>query len=1323
MRRAFWILITPLAGFLVFWLVMTRWAVPHIEKWALFQVKNYIAESTLPFSFDAESLHIRFLKPSVSLEKIKIAARGDLKDALKKAEVKNVQVFVDFFHLLSGKLIFSAVLINEPNIEINIDPLQKKDKPPQELPMDLIFEQAKNLPLNRIFLNDVQLDLKSDIYKLHGKINNGDLLIINQRSSLITKAAFNDLKINLQKNGNYDGSLETQLYLTRQFLRIIQLGVKLNESELFATGELIPIKQVLIRPQGFISASAKVNLNDIYKKVSEARPTLKIPAFSGQISLDMESRFDGFEHLVGKADIKTRALVIDKFEIGNSRIQGDYKNQIIKFSEVKVQHPAGEALITKAQLDLNRNFQFETKISLLGLDLQELFQSLDLSSIPVGMDLHGEIPCEGQIQPKFKIVCSDTALQINNLWVKSSNTAHGTKILDLDSAAVKGQVQITGDGINYAAGLKIGSSAGESDGVIDFRQGFKINFKTKKLDFSNIKNLANLKLAGSAGIEGSTSGNKSFAVFNMNLSARNSMLEGFAIGNFFTNLKYNNGHLLFSNITGNLNKTQYLGDLDLNLNDNTLKGDFSVPTAYLEDVFFSLKNLFEIPVSIRGVGSAKAHILGPLNFWNMNYKLESFFKKVEIGAENFDQLSFNVTAKNGNINTDNVSLKKSQGTLAVHGNITSNQFMHLDADGKGWKLEDSTIISGINSNISGNLNFSAEIKDSIKKPQVLVKGAITDTVFEDSEIPNSNFILRLNKNFLATQLSLFGNKVQGEVQIPFTGSHEPLRVKMKTNNWNYSALLGLIGGSNLAAEYWSNLTSSVDLHSESGEFFKSSGKLVIDKFALKRGTLSFENSSPIDIAITDGLINIKNFKLEGPKSRIHITGSNFTTDNLNVAMNVQADMRLLQIFLPFLEDLGGPLSLSTTVSGSIQKPQILGNLGTENAFIKIKNFPHPIERLSTEVVFSQSKVLINAVKGQMAGGTLTGDGAISINGLKDLPTTIRLHLEDVTLNVPDKVRTNGNADLMFTGHWFPFTLAGVYTVNSALVEKEFTEEGNEVAGVKQSLYLPKLIREGQFEPILLDLEIILDRNILIKNSQINGSVSGHLLVKGVPSNPILLGKIITLKQSKLIFKDKVFDIQNGTIEFDDPNETNPMLYISAQSRINEYDISLLAQGKSKNLDIRLSSVPPLREQDIISLIALGITGSAMEQNLQSRQQAEQLGVEIGGAVLAKPISKKLESTIGFNLQVTSQYDSTRNISVPKITLSRQLTDKVKVSGSRPVGNVQSYDLKFEYLLNSNVTAIGSFESRGIEDTSTLQTTKPVTQSIFGLDLEFKREFK
>ncbi len=243
---------------------------------------------------------------------------------------------------------------------------------------------------------------------------------------------------------------------------------------------------------------------------------------------------------------------------------------------------------------------------------------------------------------------------------------------------------------------------------------------------------------------------------------------------------------------------------------------------------------------------------------------------------------------------------------------------------------------------------------------------------------------------------------------------------MQTNNWNYSSLLGLIGGTNLVNEYTSSVTSTVDLRSETGDKWKSTGKIHIQDFSLKRGSLSFNNKGPIDITADEGLMSIKNFNLEGPNTHIRIRGDNFTSNNLNLSVNAQADMRLLQIFTPFLEDLGGPLNLSATISGSLKKPEILGNLNAENAFLKLKGFPHPLERLSVEVVFSQSRVLINSIRSQIAGGALTGDGGIMINGLRDMPTSIRLRMDNVTFNVPDKIRSNGNADLLFLGSMVPF---------------------------------------------------------------------------------------------------------------------------------------------------------------------------------------------------------------------------------------------------------------------------------------------------------------
>ncbi len=75
------------------------------------------------------------------------------------------------------------------------------------------------------------------------------------------------------------------------------------------------------------------------------------------------------------------------------------------------------------------------------------------------------------------------------------------------------------------------------------KKGFKIGFKAKKLEFKNVKNLASLKIEGSAGMDGSTTRNSRAATFEMKLNARDFIFKNYALGNLISDLKYRDGTL------------------------------------------------------------------------------------------------------------------------------------------------------------------------------------------------------------------------------------------------------------------------------------------------------------------------------------------------------------------------------------------------------------------------------------------------------------------------------------------------------------------------------------------------------------------------------------------------------------------------------------------------------------------------------------------------------------------------------------------------------------------------------------------------------------
>ncbi len=1322
MKRAFWILVTPAAIILSLMALSKVMLEPRLERWLLAEIQSY-SQQNLPVEIRAQKFSLSFFRPSALLSGIYIAPKPELQNLLSPITVQSVRVNLDLFALISGQVKLSALVVDSVRGEINIDPLMESKGPPSQIPMDQIFQLAEKIPLQRLFVQDINLKLTSKKLNAHVDIQSGGLLLSNMAKNITAKVDISRLNFNSAESGDLSGGVDAHLYLTRQSLRIIQLGVRLDTSEVVARGELTNFKDILIRPTGLLDLSAHVKISDIYNEIKKTRPDFKIPLLDGELNTDVEIRFNGTSDVTATAELKTKKVVVSNFQLGDAKIEGKLAQNVISFSEVEVNHPAGKATLNNSKITLDKKFDFQSNVKLDSLDLQKLFVSMDLHNIPTGTVIQGQLPCKGQILEGFYVTCENAQLSATNLWVRTENKPKASAILELDKLSAKGKVTADLEQVSYEAQVAIGESQGTSDGTIKYAEGFKINYASPNLDFKDVRNLANLKFVGALNLQGSTEGHSDAATFKMKLNAKDFTFEDFYLGNLIGDLSYLKGHLLFDNLAGAINKTQYLGHVDVDLGHDKISGELSLPTADLADVAHVFDKLYRFPFQVSGLGAAKAKFSGPFSFWKMTYNLESQFKDVSVGHEGFDVLHFNVNSDGNKIEPQKVLLQKNSSTVTMGGHITSEQDLALIVDGKGWRMEESSILSQINSSLVGLLNFSGELKGKIAAPQVIAKGAITDTSLEDQDIPNSNFAVKIDRSIFSGDVSLFGDRVQGNFQLPFSKGNAPLMVHMTTRDWNYATLLAMVGGANLASEYESSLSANIDLRSESGDFFKSSGKVQVSQFFLKRGNLSFRNRKNMEMVADNGRVSLRNFDLDGPSNSIQIKGNGFTADNLDVDVNANMELRLMQIFLPFLEDLGGPLRMSASVSGQVTKPEILGSASLNNAFIKLKGFPHPIERIQSDVVFSHTKVLINSLRANMAGGTITGDGSVVISGIRKLPTSLRLHLENVSMNVPENVKTQGNAELLLSGEWFPFVLSGNYSIHSGLVEKEFTEESEAIAGVRQSIYLPKALKENRFEPIVLDLQLNLERSLQVRNSMIDGAVTGNLQVKGPPTSPILLGRITTEKKSKLIFKDKIFEVTNGVVQFNDPNELNPDLFVTAMARVNEYDITLLAQGSAKNPNIRLTSVPPLQEQDIISLIALGVTSSTLDQNVQSKNQAEQTGFEIGAAALAKPLSKQVQSTLGLNLQFTSKFDSTRNISVPKVTVSRNLSEKLKASGSRAVGDDATYDLKLEYQLNTNFTAVGSFENRATQENTSLQGAPRESSSIFGLDLEYKREFK
>lgn len=1320
MRRTLWILLTPLVAGLVIWLGTDYLLVPALTRWAKAKVEALGDDPNFPAKITVAEWEAQLFPPRMRLAHVSVAPRGALKNILKQAELDRADITVSPFDLLFGRSQLVKVRVMDLLVDLNIDPLMESEGPAKPLPLDEVLKWSDRLPFAFVALEHARIKLASAKLKVAGELEI-DQTVLSQisrglRLSLLSR------RVHVDGYDKLDFGISAGAELTAKELRLGHFDLKKDDLTVHLEGVAKEPAMLPVRPQLTLSAETQIPLDRLAEEIQFIEPSLKLPPLAGMLKAQTRIEMKGSSEFTNAIRVQTQSVKFGKFEIGDATVEGAISPQALTINSVSLNHPAGAAKLGQVKIEFKKPYSFQTQIDLKNLDLQALFQSLNLKKIPVDLDVHGQVPCQGSIDP-FAVSCAGK-MNGNRLLVRTDNHTKAPTVVELVNMEVNGEVAVNLEEVRYKSDLTVDGSHGSSDGVISFEKGFKINYKTPMMDFKSVKNLANLKFEGTAAIEGSTEGNSDTASFDMKIATKNFVFENYTLDEVSADLQLQKGHLIFQDLVQRIGRSKAVGSLDVDLVHDTLAGEFSSESLEAEDLVNIFHRIWPFPLTINTRGHAQMHFDGPLDFWKMNYELKAFMGPGRLHSDSFDSVLLNASAVKGNMQIENAVVKKGASIVRAMGGISHDQILNIKVEANNLRLENSEMINKAQSNLSGALNVSADITGPTRKPEVAVRGSVSDMYVDETEIPSSFFNLNFKRDHFEAQGTLFGNKIQADLQVPYDTHTLPLKVRMKTADWAFTNLLLLAGANNLQSSYESSLTSDLALQSDSGDWNQLNGHVSIKNIFLKRAEAQLKNPQPIEIDVKNGVFNLQNALLVGPQdTRIEVRGEGFRLNHLNVGVKANTSLRLLQMFTPFLEDLGGNFRMEASLGGRIDKPEILGNANVRDGFFKLKGFPHSIERLRTNILFSQNRVVLQNIQGNMASGTIRGEGSILLNKYGDIPMQIRIQGQDLSLNVPDKVRSNGDADLLFSGKWFPYTLSGRYNVTSALVEKEFTE-GGEGTTSRTNNYLPKILKQAQFDPVLLDINLALNQNIMVKNSMMDGQVSGHLQVKGPPQNPVLLGRIITEKGSKIILKDKTFDLLAGTVNFTNTEEVNPELYLSAQARINEYDVNVLVQGYAKNPTIRMTSVPPLPEQDIVSLLALGITSQRMEGQYES-QQRDQLRYEAIGVGLSRTGANKFfEKATGFNVAITSSYDQTKNISVPKITFTRKLSDRLNATYARPINDVgNAQEFKLQYVINNNWSMIGSYEERESTGTSTLNEVNSTKANIFGLDLEFKREFK
>ena len=430
------------------------------------------------------------------------------------------------------------------------------------------------------------------------------------------------------------------------------------------------------------------------------------------------------------------------------------------------------------------------------------------------------------------------------------------------------------------------------------------------------------------------------------------------------------------------------------------------------------------------------------------------------------------------------------------------------------------------------------------------------------------------------------------------------------------------------------------------------------------------------------------------------------TERLDLRLRIDTlALELFEPFVPMIDTLAGTLSCDLTITGSPEDPEITGSLLSRNLTIKPTALDSTIRNGLIKISFNRSEARIDSIYTALGNGYLLIGGILAYSG--GAVTAIEIDLAARHLHLSSReygwMKIDSSA-LAYTTTSDGFLLSGRIDLGESRLTREFDAElilpwtkGVETAPSDW----PEMVKKTA-----LDVQVRESKRLWVDNNLAKIRMRAGIGVIGSGARPNLSGQV-TVEEGYVLYLDRKFDITEGAVLMSHPNRINPDISLKAETKVTNYQgitpttylIQFSAVGPMDQLQISLSSDPPLDQANIVSLLTLGVL---RDQLVSGGGQGTGAGAVLTARAarltserLAGIASRQVESALGL-VEFTVQgnlFDPQEN-GGPQLLASKQLSDRVKVTYLTTVGDANDQSVRVDYRLTKHVSFEGQTNRGG-----------------------------